>query len=220
MKAIVLVGGPMRDVAFYRPLFSGVELIVCADGGAKLARRLGVRPHVVVGDLDSLDEATRKWLQEGSCRFFPHPARKDETDTELALKYALTQGAEEIILLGALGSRLDHTLANILLLALPELAGRKAKIVDESQEIFLARDDAPEETVIEGQVGDLVSLLPLKGDAGGIYTEGLEYALQNGTLRFGLARGVSNVMTKPVARIRVKKGVLLAIHLTGVRRTS
>lgn len=212
MKAIVLAGGRIREADFYRTFFDQAELIVCADGGAALAMKLRVRPDVVIGDLDSLDDSIREWLREAGSRLLSHPARKDETDTELALKYALAQGAEEIIILGALGRRLDHTLANILLLAMPELGGRKARIVDEEHEVFLLRDG--DEIFIEGKRGDLVSLLPLTGDVAGIYTEGLEYALCDGTLRFGLARGVSNVMAAPQARIRVGEGMLLVVHLT------
>lgn len=112
-----------------------------------------------------------------------------------------------MVILGALGDRLDHTLANVLLLALPELRPVKAKILDGRQELFLIRDGA----LIEGQVGDTLSLLPLTEEVTGIYTEGLEYPLENGTLYLGPARGVSNTLTAPQARVRVGQGLLLAV---------
>jgi thiamine pyrophosphokinase len=212
MRAAIIANGYVKDYAFYRAIVAPSDFIVCANGGARIAVALGLRPQVVIGDLDSLDDSLHAKLQEEGCQLLVYPARKDETDTELAIKYALAQGAQEIIILAALGGRLDHALANVLLLAMPDLDGVRARIVDERQEIVLVKD----EVTIEGQVGDLVSLLPLTGDVTGIYTEGLEYALQGGYLRFGLARGISNVMTASQAKVRVEppgNNLLLAIHV-------
>ncbi len=209
MRAVVITNGYVQDHDFYRAIVAPSDFIVCANGGARLAMALGLRPQVVIGDLDSIDDSLQTKLQEEGCHLIVHPSRKDETDTELAIKYALTQGAQEIVILAALGGRLDHALANVLLLAMPDLEGVKASIVDERQEVVMVR----EELTIEGQVGDLVSLLPLTGDVTGIYTEGLEYALRDGSLRLGLARGISNVMTAPKAKVRVGHNLLLAIHV-------
>ncbi len=210
MRAAIIANGYVKDYDFYRALIAPSDFIVCADGGARFAVALGLRPQVVIGDLDSLDHSLRAQLQEEGCQLVVHSSRKDETDTELAIKYALAQGAQEILILAALGGRLDHALANVLLLAMPDLDGVRARIVDEGQEVILVKN----EIAIEGQVGDLVSLLPLTGDVAGIYTEGLEYALQGGYLRFGLARGISNVMTASTARVRIEPpgNLLLAIH--------
>ena len=131
----------------------------------------------------------------------------DETDTELALRAALERGAEEIYLLGALGGRLDHSLANLLLLALPELEGVRVTILAGRQRALAVRGQAE----IRGRPGDLVSLVPIGGDAEGIWTTGLEYPLQGGTLRLGAARGISNVLTAPLATVRVERGILLAV---------
>jgi len=187
------------------------DLIICVDGGAKNALDLGLKPQVVVGDMDSMDPRLRKELQEAGCRFVEHPSRKDATDSELAVRYALSQEATEILILGALGGRIDHTLANVMLLALSELEGVKVALIEADQEILLIRDEA----VIEGKPGDTVSLLPLTGDVTGIHTRGLEYPLSDGTLRFGAARGVSNVLTEPRAIVRVGDGLLLAVHMFG-----
>lgn len=212
MRAVIIANGYIKDYDFYRAIVAPSDFIVCANGGARIAVALGLRPQVVIGDLDSIDDSLQARLQEEGCQLIVHPARKDETDAELAIKYALAQGAQEILILAALGGRLDHALANVLLLAMPDLEGIRARIVDERNEVLLARD----EITIEGRVGDLVSLLPLTGDVTGIYTEGLEYALQDGFLRLGLARGISNVMTAPKAKVRVEppgNNLLLAIHM-------
>ena len=182
--------------------------LICADGGARIALALGLTPEVVVGDLDSLDETAQARLKAMGCRFVVYPAAKDWTDLELALKLALQESATEIVILGALGGRLDQELANILLLLLPEVEGVPTRIVDERQEMFVARDQAE----IVGQPGDVVSLIPLGGDAEGIVTEGLLYPLRDEPLLSGPARGVSNVMDGPKARVTLRSGALLIVH--------
>ena len=207
MRAIIIANGQIHDGDFYRSLVAPTDLVICADGGASNALALGLQPQVVIGDLDSLDSNLQAQLEADGCQVLAHPARKDETDLELAMKYAVERGAQEVLILGALGNRLDHTLANVLLLALPELRSVQARILDGRQEVFLIRDEA----LVEGQVGDTLSLLPLTEQVTGIYTEGLEYPLKNGTLYLGPARGVSNTLTAPQARVWIGQGLLLAV---------
>jgi thiamine pyrophosphokinase len=185
-------------------------LVVGADGGGAHALARGLVPHLVIGDMDSLPDAARADLAAQGCRFVVHPRAKDETDLELALTYAVEQGAHEIIVLGALGGRLDHTLANVLLLALPELAGVSVRIVAGHQDAFLMRGG--ETRHVSGKPGDLVSLLPLGGPALEVTTTGLAWALCGDTLRFGFTRGVSNEMAATQAEIRLREGFLLVIH--------
>jgi thiamine pyrophosphokinase len=210
MRAIVIANGHVGDSEASRVKSWPHDLVICADGGTQHALTLGLVPDVVIGDLDSLDGDLRARLEGGGCQFLVHPTRKDETDLELALRYAVDHGADEILLLGALGGRMDQTLANVLLLALPELAGIKTRIVAGDQEMFLIRDQAS----IEGQVGDTVSLLPIAGDVTGITTDGLEYPLQRGTLKFGSTLGVSNALTAPVAQVQEERGLLLCVHIS------
>ena len=209
MRAIIIANGQIHDGDFYRSLVAPTDLIICADGGASNAIALGLQPQVVIGDLDSLDSNLQAQLEADGCQVLAHPARKDETDLELALYYALEHGVDEILILGALGGRIDQTLANVLLLALPGLRSIRAKILDGRQEVFLIRDEA----LVEGQMGDILSLLPLTEQVTGIYTEGLEYPLKNGTLYLGPARGVSNTLTTPQARVRIGQGLLLAVMM-------
>jgi thiamine pyrophosphokinase len=207
MRAIIIANGQIHDSDFCQSQVTPTDLVICADGGASNALALDLQPQVVIGDLDSLDERLHARLEEKHCQFIVHPASKDETDLELAVKYAAEQGAQEMLILGALGERLDHALANVLLLALPELRSVTARIFDGRQEVFLIRNEA----LIAGQVGDTLSLLPLTEEVTGIYTEGLEYPLGNGTLYLGPTRGVSNTLTAPQARVRVGQGLLLAV---------
>lgn len=205
---MIVANGPMPRPPFPKLLIGEGDLMVCVDGGARNALALGLKPRIVIGDMDSMEAVLRERLREEGCEFVEHPSRKDETDSELAVRYVLSQGASELVLLAALGGRIDHTLANVMLLAIPELEGVKARLLDGNQEVLLIRD----EIQIEGQPGDTVSLLPLSGDVTGICTEGLEYGLRDGTLKFGAARGVSNVLIAAQARVRVGGGLLLAVH--------
>jgi len=207
MRAVIFANGDFPDPAAHRHLIRSDDLVIAADGGAHHARAAGITPQVVVGDLDSLEPGLRAELVAAGARFIQHPAAKDETDLELALLYAVEQGAEEVVVLGALGGRIDQTVANILLLAHPALTGVRVLVVEGDQTIFLIRDEA----TVEGRPGDTVSLIPLGGDVQGITAEGLRWPLHEGTLRFGPARGVSNVLLGRQARVRVREGTLLCV---------
>jgi thiamine pyrophosphokinase len=208
MRTVIIANGIAPDEATICCWLDSETRLICADGGARTALSLGLRPHVVVGDLDSLGEVQRVQLVAMGCRMVIYPVAKDWTDLELALKLAVEEGATDIVILGALGGRLDQELANILLLLLPELKNVSARIVDERQEMFVARGEA----TITGQAGDMVSLIPLGGDVTGIVTEGLLYPLKDETLFSGPARGISNMMIGRVARVTLRSGALLVIH--------
>lgn len=208
LRAVVIANGIAPDEATVGRWLQPGDRLVCADGGAQAALALGLKPDVVIGDLDSLDETQQAQLEALGCRLIVHPVAKDWTDLELALKLAVREGATEIVILGALGGRIDQELANILLLLLPELEDILARIVDEQQEMFVTRGEA----IITGRVGEIVSLIPLGGDVTGIVTEGLLYPLRDEPLLAGPARGISNVMMDAVARVVIKSGALLIVH--------
>jgi len=213
VRAIIVASGRPSGGEAWKSWVRTGDLIVGADGGAAQALAWGLVPHVVIGDMDSLPEQARAGLASGGCEFIVHPRAKDETDLELALSYVVERGFQEVIIFGALGGRLDHTLANLLLLALPRFATAQIRIVDLPEEALLVRDGRS--VTIEGLPGDLVSLLPLGGDAGGVTTAGLAWALDGDTLRFGSSRGVSNELTISTARIAVEHGCLLVVHRVG-----
>lgn len=208
MRTVIMAGGEINDWRAGSSYLRTADFIIAADGGAQHVLRMGFTPHVVIGDMDSLTQEQVERLKQAGCRFLTYPTRKNETDAELALLYAVKQGADQIIILGASGGRIDHTLANVLLLTLPELKGVQVSLVDGQQEVILIRGEG----TIRGQVGDSVSLLPLAGDAEGITSSGLEYTLDDDTLMFGRTRGVSNTLTASTAHIRLRKGVLLCVH--------
>jgi thiamine pyrophosphokinase len=183
------------------------DLLLAADGGARHCRALGLRPSVVIGDFDSLDEEDLHHLRASGAELLRHPTRKDQTDLELAVRLALERGARQILILGALGARWDQSLANLLLVGAPGLETADLVIRDGPQEIRTLRAGASLE--LSGSPGDIVSLIPITGDALGVTTEGLDYPLTRGALRFGSTLGISNSLVGTSARITLEEGLLL-----------
>lgn len=186
------------------------DALIAADGGSGLAAQLGLTPDLVIGDLDSSDPSLIETLQQAGARLdrYKHET-KWETDTELAALAALEMGAETIILLGAAGARLDHTLANVLLLTHPRLAPVDVRLVDGRQTLLLAKPG--KWNALPARVGDTVSLLPIGGQANGVRTEGLEYPLDREALLPGRGRGVSNIVTGERAGVYLESGTLLIV---------
>jgi thiamine pyrophosphokinase len=211
---LIFANGDINDGAMVRRAFKSAQMpqIIAADGGARAALYFDYLPHIVIGDLDSLSPAEVNALEAQGVHIQRYPAEKDETDLELALKYAATQGMTWLRIVGGIGDRLDQTLANMYLLALPELEGLDVAFVAGKQEIFLLRPGAH---LLQGSAGDTLSLIPLGGAVHGITTERLLYPLRDETLAFGPARGVSNVMQAETAGLRLREGVLLVIHTVG-----
>jgi thiamine pyrophosphokinase len=208
MYTIIVANSPSFDAAPFVELLRQADLLIAADGGGNQLYAVGIVPALVIGDLDSLLPATEAAFVEAGVEFQKHPAAKDETDLELAVLAALARGATRIDMLGALGGRWDQTLANVTLLALPELASTPVRLLDTDQEAFLVRDSVE----IKGDIGDTISLLPLGGNAHGITTSGLEYPLADSTLYFERSRGISNVITATPATVRLREGMLLVVR--------
>jgi thiamine pyrophosphokinase len=206
LRTIIFANGRLSQPPELRP----DDWIIAADGGARHCLAWGLRPRVVIGDLDSLSEDDLASLNADQVQIIQHPRRKDYTDLELALEYALKQGADEIIIVAALGERWDQTLANLLLPA--AFAPGRIRLVDDHQEIGFLRSG--EHTLICGEPGDTVSLIPLSKEARGIYTQHLEYPLDNETLHFGSTRGISNVLLEQSGYVSLQEGLVayVVIH--------
>lgn len=188
-----------------------IAQVIAADGGARHANALGLRIDRWVGDGDSLGLDGVEALRQAGVPVELAARDKDESDTELAVAAAVADGATEVTIVGALGGpRVDHALANALLLAYPRLRGRRVRILDPGARITLI--SGPARAVLEGRQGDLVSLLPLGGDASGVTTYGLKFALADGLLEVGRTRGLSNVRTAEVARVELVAGRLLIVE--------
>ena len=211
--ALVVANGPLPDgVAQLATFAAAAALRIAADGGARHFLAAGLRPHFLVGDLDSLPAVDADALQKSGVVVLRHPARKDATDLELALDVALAQGADEVVVLAALGARWDQTLANMLLLALERYGRVPMRVVEGAQTLRVLRPGRPHQ--LAGTSGDTLSLIPISGAAAGITTSGLDYPMQHGTLPFGATLGVSNVLTSATASVAFESGLLLAIHIS------
>jgi thiamine pyrophosphokinase len=212
MYAVIVASAPELDVAPYQELIRSADLLIAADGGALPLLRAGIVPHIAIGDMDSIGAAGLAELEARGVELRRFAREKDETDLELALLHAAASGATAIDILGALGGRWDHTFANLALLCLPGLRHRRARLLADQQTLFLVRDSA----TLEGQAGDTISLLPLAGAAHGVTTKGLQYPLDNATLSFERARGVSNVLLDPPGHVSLREGILLVVQHAGI----
>lgn len=200
MKALILGNGSLSDYDTIRRKTAGCDLLICADGGLRHAEHMGLVPDILLGDMDSVSEIPAK------IETHTFPVRKDATDGELAVDYALDQGADEIILAGFSGCRLDHTLTNISFLEKIADAGKTGIFLDDTNEIYWLQ----KENTLAGKPGDLVSIVPLT-NLEGVTTTGLDYPLYDETLYFGKSRGVSNVMTGDTCTVTVRAGKGLLI---------
>lgn len=210
-KVVVVANGVIEDRNWLRPYLEQATAVIVADGGGHHLAALRIQPEVVVGDMDSLEaDIWQRWQEDGTI-LVTYPEEKDETDLELALIYSVQNYADEIEIVGALGGRLDQMLGNISLLAHPALVGRQVTLVEPNQRAWLVRG----RTVVDGNLGEKVSLIPLGGDVEIVRTEGLKWSLEKEVLHFGPARGISNVMTAETAVIEIRSGTLLCVHLTG-----
>ncbi len=186
--------------------------VICADRGFEHARLLGLTPDLVVGDLDSMSAAAKSDAGGLASGLEIYPEAKESTDTEIAVDRAVSMGARSVLILAALGGRIDHELANVLLLVKLARLGIHAEIWDNASRIVLvAADEGPAEMRIQASVGDILTLLPLSDPCKGVTLKGLEYPLDKATLAMGVARGVSNVFVQQEATVTLDEGLLLAI---------
>jgi thiamine pyrophosphokinase len=209
VRALVVADGEPQPSDL--ELLATADMVVAADGGAAWAHAAGRVPDLLVGDLDSARPELVADLEAQGTRIERHAVDKDESDTELAVARALATGADEVVLVAALGGkRVDHGIANLLLLAVPEWHAR-LRIV--SGEAVVRALRGPDRLRLDSAVGDLVTLLPLGDDAEGVRTEGMRYPLHGERLRGGRARGLSNVVEREGASLSLERGTLLVIEI-------
>jgi thiamine pyrophosphokinase len=209
-RAILFANGELTDANAIRFFIHADDVIICADGGSRHALALGLNPDLVIGDLDSIAPDDLNVLQRLGCQIEQHPVDKDATDLELALLAAQRLGIAEVILVAALGGRLDQTLGNLMLMANPSFVDLHLTLVDGRQTVSVVRD----QITITGSAGDTVSALPLSPVVEGLIYSGLRWPLQDATLPFGSTRGISNEMTGTTAHISLRSGILLVVHTT------
>lgn len=207
MRTFIFANGELKDEAGCKSLISDEDLIIAANGGSLHCKKLSITPNIIVGDLDSIPETLLKQWSEKDIEIFQHNTDKDLTDLELALNHAKKANSKEVVILGGLGKRWDHSLANIMLTANEQYLDLNISFYFDDDWFYVVSSKKE----IEGNTGQTISILPLAGDAKGVSTTGLKWSLDKENLPFGASRGMSNILSKQKAIISVDDGVLLVI---------
>lgn len=205
---LILANGSWGSATRLPELADCAHLIVATDGAWAKAVDAGIRVDRVVGDLDSLTRAERATLLASDTEVEIHEPDKDFTDLELAVDSALRSGARELIVFGAFGGRIDHTLANVLMLEKALRRGVEVELVAGRETAWLVRGEFE---LPDGRPGDRVSLIPLSRGAV-VRTDGLRYRLNDEPLVRASAHGISNVIEELPVRIAARSGTLLVVH--------
>ena len=209
MRALIVLGGDAPGAALLESCMRDADLVIAADSGLSAFDAAGLEPDMLVGDMDSVPPDVHK-KYEGRLPERRLNCIKDDTDGVDALDLAIAQGADMITLLGALGGRLDHALANVMLLVRAHRKGVKAEILSET--VRISRVDGY--ASLCGAKGDTVSFLPL-GRAEGVTLRGFFYPLDRHTLGSDHPLGVSNIITDDQAEAEVESGDLILFHYYG-----
>ncbi|MFD0694593.1 thiamine diphosphokinase [Paenibacillus sp. GCM10027628] len=206
-RIVIVTGGTLGE--WFVEVIKEDDVLVGSDRGALSLIEHGFQPHISLGDFDSVTAEERDQIRTSSLSFIDcDPIYKDLTDTEMAFEWALAQAPSHIVLLGALGSRFDHSLANIHLLRKGLDQGIACTIIDASNEIIIINRP----TRIRRDRYTHVSLLPLSMEVTGITLHGFQYPLHQATLQIGQSLGISNVLLEQEGLIELETGLLLVIQ--------
>lgn len=203
---IYLNGGHINEKRL-KGAIKKAQYIIAVDGGANYLYGHKIIPDVLIGDMDSIHQNTSRELARKSTIIIRHPKEKDQTDSELAISYAMEQGCKEIVITGFVGDRFDHMIATIHFLS-KVIKKIKVKILQNNEDIYFVMKSLQ----FQGKKDDEVSIIPLLTDAKGVTTKGLQYRLNDELLNVSSTRGVSNVMSNSTASISLKEGTLMIVH--------
>lgn len=222
MKKVLIITGGRTEPDFVAEVYKeySPDVVIVADRGVMAAKEINIIPDYVVGDFDSGDATVVEYFKSqfeihGKPMVRTFNPEKDETDTELAISLALTLNPKEIVMLGATGTRLDHTMANIELLYRITKSGVRARIIDEynvisihDKEITLKHDKA---------FGEYFSLIPFTENVKGLNIRGAKYEVENYILSSGSSLGVSNEFMKNTVKISFDSGILILFQTSDER---
>lgn len=211
MSTLIFLGGDLDIPQQVSPYLPGATTIIAVDHGADHCHQLGLTPHLLLGDFDSISPTTLAHYQALGVEIERHPQRKDATDLELALDRIASESHEQVLLLAALGGRWDMSLGNVLTAARPAYRDLRLALIGTDCTLHILHPGHPLRLI--GASGERVSLLPVHGNASGITLDGFEYPLQNATLSAGSSRGISNVVQAAEATVSLTLGTLVCVHL-------
>lgn len=208
-RMVIFSNGNLSDTSFVKTIVEKDDFIVCTDGGARYALEQDLIPNVLIGDMDSVESEVYQSIIQKGTEIIRYPARKDKSDFELAVDYALGKKAKKILIFGLLGDRIDHFLGNILLLQKVRKENRSLGIIiyEGNKTIYFV----DKELEIEGEINDELSVIPLT-KIENITLKGLVYKLSNAVLNIGTSLGISNILKKKRVKISLKKGLVMVVH--------
>lgn len=205
MKALILAGGELNFNEKILKLCQSSNLVIAADSGLKHAKQLKLKPQIIIGDFDSVDESNL--AQFPKIKKLSYPKKKDKLDLELAIDYAFEQNASEILLIAATGGRLDQTMAAIFIAAKIAMTSQISMHSGNEDIFFLSGKSSLSLDILKGQYFSLLSLV----DSSIISLKGAQYPLNNSQLDFGLGLGISNVSLNPPIKISLHSGLIAVI---------
>jgi len=200
-RACIFCNGQFSNPEKVKQIAKDCDLLIAADGGAKYFVDIGLTPHVIIGDMDSVD--SDMWKNNSGIEHIQYPIDKDKSDAELAVEYALEHGCKQVILVAATGGRLDHTLGNVAL-----IASHPGQVGIYDGKSTLIAVDKSEKCILHGQVGTRVSLIPYGPGPSKLRTNGLKYALRDECLN-SATHGFSNELSQTETCVCVSNGILL-----------
>lgn len=210
MRIVIFANGLLNQPELLKAQLRPGDHIFCADGGTHNALQLGLTPEAIIGDLDSLSPDVIEQMEQKGVAIHRHPANKDHTDLELALKQAIARQPNEVLVVTALGGRIDQMLANILVLTRSEYASTHLSLADGPQWATIIR--APQRRTIQGHPGDTLSLVPLTPEVTQVTLTGVKWPLEQATLRMGSTWSISNQLTGPQATVQIGRGMVLLVQ--------
>ncbi len=210
MKTIIVTGGNINKDFLEQTLLNyKYDNIIASDKGLEILDKCNIKPNYIIGDFDSLNKnILKKYLNDKTIKIIELNPEKDYTDTHMALKLAIDIKSTKISIIGAIGSRIDHTLANINILKETLEKNIECNILNENNKITLVNKDI---TIEKEEEYKYISLLPLTTNATGVTLQGFKYPLFNATLQIGESIGVSNEQIEDKSTIKVKDGILILI---------
>lgn len=207
-KVIIFASAQIDDYDFYEKYIDEEDIVVCCDGGMKHTKNLGIIPHFIIGDFDSASFDLIEYYKNIDVKFKEFPTKKDETDMELAVNHVINElNPKEVVIFGGIGSRIDHTLANLHILERFMKKGINAKLINEKNCVQVT----DKSLIIEGKKGNLLSIIPMGLDTV-ISLKGFEYPLESAYIAHESPIGISNIVTSEKAEIIVEKGMIYIIE--------
>lgn len=211
MKTLIVSGGSINR-AFFKELVlkNKYDNIIASDKGLETLDKFNIKPNYIIGDFDSINlKVLNKYLDDDTINIIKLNPIKDFTDTHMALKLGIKIKSSNITVVGAIGTRIDHTIANISILKEALEKNIMCKIINENNSIMLVNKDT---TIEKDNNYKYISLIPLTSTVSGITLKGFKYSLNNAKIKIGQSIGVSNEQIEQKGKIEIKEGILIVLR--------